>query len=121
MAQRHDDLFAIAHHMTGSYQKNSTFLEDAEYSRALDTFVKGVCSWMRCMQVNMVIIYVYHKFTRLCPALCYQCALAGCADVILRDAKTKEVTRLQVLVMYMPACHEPPSHQSPAMPLAFHW
>lgn len=34
-------MFSFSHHLTGQYKKNSTFLEDAEYSRALDTFVKG--------------------------------------------------------------------------------
>jgi len=66
MSQQQDDLFAIAHHMTGVYKKNSTFLEDAEYSRALDTFVKG------------------------------------CADVILRDATTKEILIMKRIVHPQP-------------------
>lgn len=31
----------LSHFETGQYQPNRTFLEDTEYSRALDTFVKA--------------------------------------------------------------------------------
>lgn len=36
-----DDLFTTAHYETGSYSRNTTFLPDPEYSRALDALVKG--------------------------------------------------------------------------------
>jgi hypothetical protein len=32
---------ALLHFETDKYQRNSTFLQDAEYGRALDTCVKG--------------------------------------------------------------------------------
>ena len=39
-----DDL--LAHFETGAYARNATFLEDGEYARALDVFVKGAAfSW----------------------------------------------------------------------------
>ena len=31
----------LPHYVTGTYTRNSTFLDDVEYSRALDVFVKG--------------------------------------------------------------------------------
>ena len=31
----------LPHYVTGTYTRNSTFLDDLEYSRALDVFVKG--------------------------------------------------------------------------------
>jgi hypothetical protein len=40
----------IAHFETGAYRPNKTFLEDAEYARALDCFVKGAAAvqWCAC-------------------------------------------------------------------------
>ena len=35
------DIYRTAHFETGTYVKNKTFLTDEEYSRGLDTFVKG--------------------------------------------------------------------------------
>eukprot|EP00884_Botryococcus_braunii_P007174 jgi/Botrbrau1/16458/Bobra.0142s0054.1 len=34
-------MLSVPHFETGQYQRNNTFLEDDEYSRALDSFVKG--------------------------------------------------------------------------------
>lgn len=35
------DIYSLPHFETGTYKANRTFLEDDEYSRALDTLVKG--------------------------------------------------------------------------------
>lgn len=35
------DLYEPVHFETGSYTRNGTILEDPEYARALDCFVKG--------------------------------------------------------------------------------
>ncbi len=42
---------ALLHFKTDKYQRNSTFLQDAEYGRALDTFVKGAQAWLQLFNI----------------------------------------------------------------------
>ena len=39
--QTENPFLGMPHYVTGTYTRNSTFLNDEEYSRALDCFVKG--------------------------------------------------------------------------------
>jgi hypothetical protein len=80
-------------HMTGVYTRNSTFLADDEYGRALDTLVKGRCSreqeqahmWDTGRGIRQTSMS-QSKLSGFVDAL-----YAGCADVILRDNTTGEV------------------------------
>ena len=48
----------LPHYVTGTYTRNSTFLDDVEYSRALDVFVKGCADiFLTDSQGNACLLY----------------------------------------------------------------
>jgi hypothetical protein len=66
---------ALLHFETDKYQRNSTFLQDAEYGRALDTFVKGAQAWLAPFKHHL-------RKIRACAAET-GARYTGCVDVLL--------------------------------------
>lgn len=88
----------IAHFETGRYNRNTTFLEDAEYGRALDSFCKGAraCqrrrSGTRCRGSSPDLhpqgAPQPHAPRPIAPRAAPR---AGCADILLQDSGSGEV------------------------------
>lgn len=85
----------LAHFETGKYKSSGTFLEDAEYGRALDCFVKGVC--VRCYSLRLLsraLSEISARSWEMQPHAHGDTPIAhtaGCADILIQDEATGEV------------------------------
>jgi len=91
----------LAHFVTGNYTRNSTYLEDGEYGRALDCFVKGAWSSSGCERcvVEWKPPTAAGSHDEQHVVLCTSAMKAnpnrytstGCADILVQDGVSGEV------------------------------